>query len=125
MSNKGLSTQPYKGARDFYPEDMRLQKYIFSKWEEVAERFGYEQYDFPFLESFDIYAAKTGDEIVNEQLYSFTDRGDRKVAIRPEATPSLARMVAGRLQELPTPVRWYSYPNLWRYEKPQKGRLRE
>lgn len=125
MKKQNLSTQPYKGARDFYPEDMRLQRYIFQKWEEVAEKFGYEKYDFPFLEAFDIYAAKTGEEIVNEQLYSFEDRGGRKVAIRPEATPSLARMVAGRLQELPTPIRWYSYPNLWRYEKPQRGRLRE
>ncbi len=72
-----------------------------------------------------MYAAKTGEEIVNTQLYSFVDRGDRRVAIRPEMTPTLARMVAGKIQEIPKPVRWFSIPNLWRYERPQKGRLRE
>lgn len=124
MSQK-LSTQPYKGARDFYPEEMRVRNYIFDTWRKVCKRFGYEEYDGPFLESFDIYAAKTGEEIVNEQLYSFTDRGDRKVAIRPEMTPTLARMVSARLGELQRPIRWFSMPNLWRYEKPQRGRLRE
>lgn len=120
-----LSTQPYKGARDFYPEDKRLQKYMFAKWREVCERFGYEEYDAPILEPLEIYLAKTGDEIVNEQTYAFEDRGGRKVVIRPEMTPTVSRMVAARRQELAYPLRWYSIPNLWRYERPQRGRLRE
>jgi len=120
-----LNTQPYKGARDFYPEDKRLQKYIFGKLRSCVESFGYHEYDAPILESFDIYAAKTGEEIVNEQLYSFEDKGGRKLAIRPEMTPSVSRMVAARRQELAYPLRWYSIPNLWRYERPQRGRLRE
>lgn len=120
-----LSTQPYKGARDFYPEDKRIQKYVFSKLRQVVESFGYQEYDAPFLEPFEIYAAKSGDEIVNDQLYSFEDRGGRKVAIRPEMTPSVSRLVAAKRQELPYPLRLYSIPNLWRYERPQRGRLRE
>src|SRR3989344_2548398 len=120
-----LSTQPYKGTRDFYPEDKRLQKWMFAKLREVVESFGYLEYAAPILEPVDIYLAKTGEEIINEQLYSFTDRGDRKVAIRPEMTPSVSRMVAARRQELAYPLRWYSIPNLWRYERPQRGRLRE
>lgn len=120
-----LSTQPYKGARDFYPEDKRLQKYMFGIWREVCERYGYEEYDAPVLEPLEIYLAKTGDEIVNEQTYSFEDRGGRKVVIRPEMTPTVSRMVAARRQQLGYPLRWYSIPNLWRYERPQRGRLRE
>jgi histidyl-tRNA synthetase len=120
-----LSTQGYKGTRDFYPEDKRIQKYIFGKLREVVESFGYQEYDAPLLESLEIYAAKSGDEIVNEQLYSFEDKKGRKLAIRPEMTPSVSRMVAARRQELPYPLRWYSLPNLWRYERPQAGRLRE
>lgn len=120
-----LSTQPYKGARDFYPEDKRLQKYMFGLMRRVAEAFGYEEYDAPILEPLDIYLAKTGEEIVNEQTYVFEDRGGRKVAIRPEMTPTVSRMVAGKRQELAYPLRWYSIPNLWRYERPQRGRLRE
>lgn len=120
-----LSTQPYKGARDFYPDDKRLQKYIFGKWRKVVERFGYEEYDAPILEPLELYLAKSGEEIVNEQTYAFTDRGERQVAIRPEMTPTVSRMVAGKRQELAYPLRWYSIPNLWRYERPQRGRLRE
>ncbi len=120
-----LSTQPYKGARDFYPEDKRKQKYMFGVMRSVVERYGYEEYDAPILEPLELYASKTSDEIVNEQTYSFTDRGDRQVAIRPEMTPTVSRMVAGRRQELAYPARWYSIPNLWRYERPQRGRLRE
>lgn len=120
-----LSTQPYKGTRDFYPEDKRLQNFIFSKWRKAAELYGYEEYDAPLVESLDLYAAKSGEEIVNEQTYQFLDRSDRKVAIRPEMTPSVSRMVAARRQELSYPLRWYSIPNLWRYERPQRGRLRE
>ena len=120
-----LSKDSYKGTRDFYPEDKRILNYIFSTWRSVVESFGYEEYDAPLIEMTDLYRAKTGEEIVDNQLYSFKDRGDRDVAIRPEMTPSLARMVANRRQELPYPARWYSIPNLWRYERPQRGRLRE
>lgn len=120
-----LSTQPYKGARDFYPEDKRVQKYMFSTLRTAAERFGYEEYDAPILEPLDIYLAKSGEEIVNEQTYMFEDRGGRKVVIRPEMTPTVSRMVAAKRQELAYPLRWYSIPNLWRYERPQRGRLRE
>jgi histidyl-tRNA synthetase len=120
-----LSTQPYKGARDFYPEDKRLQKHMFAAMRRVAEQFGYEEYDAPILEPLELYLAKTGEEIVNEQTYTFEDRGGRQVAIRPEMTPTVSRMVAARRQELGYPLRWYSIPNLWRYERPQRGRLRE
>src|SRR5687767_13457139 len=120
-----LSTQPYKGARDFYPEDKRIQKYMFNSIRKTVERYGYEEYDAPILESLELYLAKTGEEIVNEQTYAFTDRGGREVVIRPEMTPTVSRMVAAKRQELGYPVRWYSIPNLWRYERPQRGRLRE
>jgi histidyl-tRNA synthetase len=120
-----LSTQPYKGARDFYPEDKRLQKYMFAKMREVAERFGYEEYDAPILEPTDLFLAKGNQEIIDEQTYTFADRGKRSVTIRTEMTPSVSRMVAGKRQELAYPVRWYSIPNLWRYERTQRGRLRE
>ncbi len=120
-----LSTQPYKGARDFYPEDKRVQNYMFDTMRKVVQQFGYEEYDAPILEPVELYLAKTGEEIINEQTYSFTDRGDRKVAIRPEMTPTVSRMVAAKRQELPYPVRWYSIHVNWRYERPQRGRLRE
>ena len=120
-----LSTQPYKGARDFYPEEKRVQQYLFNTWRRVVERFGYEEYDAPILEPLEIYLAKTGEEIVNDQTYVFEDRGGRKVVIRPEMTPTVSRMVAAQRQELAYPLRWYSIPNLWRYERPQRGRLRE
>lgn len=120
-----LSTQPYKGARDFFPEDKRFQKHLFSKLRQSVEKYGYEEYDGPILESADLYRAKSGEEIVNEQTYNFTDRGGREVVIRPEMTPTVSRMVAARRQELAYPLRWYSIPNLWRYERPQRGRLRE
>ena len=120
-----LSTQPYKGTRDFYPEEMRIRRWMFGRMREVIERYSYQEYDGPMLEPFELYAAKTGEEIVNNQLYWLMDRGERKLAVRPEMTPTLARMVAGKIQELPRPIRWYSIPNLWRYERPQRGRLRE
>lgn len=120
-----LSTQPYKGARDFYPEDKRLQKYMFSKMREVCERFGYEEYDAPILEPTDLFLSKGNQEIIDEQTYTFLDRGERSVTIRTEMTPSVSRMIAGRRQELAYPARWYSIPNLWRYERMQRGRLRE
>lgn len=120
-----LPLQPYKGARDFYPEDKRLQKYLFENMRKAVERYGYEEYDAPILEPLELYLAKSGEEIVNEQTYAFEDRGGRQVAIRPEMTPTVSRMVAARRQELAYPLRWYSIPNLWRYERPQRGRLRE
>lgn len=120
-----LATQPYKGARDFYPEDKRIQKYLFSKMREICESFGYEEYDAPILEPTDLYLAKGNQEIIDEQTYTFQDRGGRSVTIRTEMTPTVSRMVAGRRQELGYPLRWYSIPNVWRYERMQRGRLRE
>jgi histidyl-tRNA synthetase len=120
-----LSAQPYKGTRDYYPEDKRVQNYIFNTWRTVVERYGYEEYGAPILEPIDIYAAKSGQELVNEQTYVFTDRGGRNVAIRPEMTPSISRMVAARRQELAYPARLFSIANFMRYERPQRGRERE
>ena len=120
-----LSTAPYKGTRDFYPADKRVQNYIFATWRKVAESFGYEEYGAPMLEPLELYAAKTGQEIVNEQTYAFTDRGGRTVAIRPEMTPTVSRMIAARQQETGYPARWYSIANYMRYERPQRGRERE
>jgi len=120
-----LSSQPYKGTRDYYPEDKRTQNYIFNTWRAVVERFGYEEYGAPILEPIDIYAAKSGQELVNDQTYVFTDRGGRNVAIRPEMTPTISRMVAARRQELAYPARLYSIANFMRYERPQRGRERE
>lgn len=120
-----LSSQPYKGTRDFYPADKRIQNYIFSVWRKVSESFGYEEYGAPILEPLEVYVAKSGQELANDQTYTFTDRGDRVVAIRPEMTPSVSRMVAARRQELAYPARLYSIANFMRYERPQKGRERE
>ncbi|MCZ8238465.1 MAG: histidine--tRNA ligase [Leptospiraceae bacterium] len=120
-----LTTAGYKGTRDFYPDQMRIRNYMFNVMRSVVESYGYEEYDGPMIESLDLYRAKTGDEIVGKQIYDFIDKGGREVAIRPEMTPTLARMVAGKLRELPRPIRWFSFPNLWRYEQPGHGRLRE
>jgi len=122
---KGVSTESYKGVRDFYPEDKFIQNYIFNVWKGSLESFGYEQYDASILELTDLYKNKTSQEIVNEQTYTFKDRGDRDVTLRPEMTPTIARMIAARKRELQFPLRWFSIPNLFRYERPQKGRLRE
>lgn len=120
-----LSSQPYKGTRDYYPEDKRVQNYIFDTWKNVVESFGYEEYGAPMLENLEIYAAKSGQELVNEQTYVFTDRGGRTVAIRPEMTPTISRMVAARRQEMAYPARLFSIANFMRYERPQRGRERE
>lgn len=120
-----LSSQSYKGARDYYPEDKRKQNYIFDTWRQVSELFGYEEYGAPILEPLELYAAKSGQELVNEQTYAFTDRGGRSVAIRPEMTPTISRMVASKRQELNYPTRLYSIANFMRYERPQRGRERE
>jgi histidyl-tRNA synthetase len=127
MNEKKLSTEAYKGVRDFYPEDMAIQRYIFDSWSKTAESFGFERYDASILEPSDLYRSKgaENEEMVNEQTYTFLDRGEREVTLRPEMTPTVTRMVAGRRRELKFPLRWYSIPNLFRYERPQRGRLRE
>jgi histidyl-tRNA synthetase len=124
-NNSTVSTEPYKGVRDFYPEDMAVQNYIFSTWKKAVEQYGYTEYSASILEPAELYKAKTSEEIVNEQTYTFIDRGDREVTLRPEMTPTVSRMVAGRRRELGFPLRWYSIPNVFRYERPQRGRLRE
>ena len=125
MPAEKLSTQPYKGARDFYPADMAMQNYIFTTWKKVCESFGYEEYNFPILEPFELFAAKTGEEIINQQLFTFEDRAGRKLAVRPEITPGTVRMLAARYKQLSRPVRWFMIGTNWRYEQPQKGRGRE
>ena len=118
-------TEPYKGVRDFYPEDQFVLRYLFEHMERVCELFGYEEYGASILEHSELYRAKTSDEIVNEQTYTFTDRGGREVTLRPEMTPTLARMIAGKQRDIPFPARWYSIPNVFRYERSQRGRVRE
>ncbi len=120
-----LSTQPYKGTRDFYPDDMRLRNWFFGKIRKNLELSAYEEYNGPMLESLEMYIAKSGEEIANEQTYNFTDRGGRRLAVRPEMTPTVARLVAAKIGELNFPLKWFSIPNLYRYERPQRGRLRE
>src|SRR5438034_3187428 len=112
------------GFRDFYPEDLTLRNHIFATGRSVDGRYGFEEDDGPPVESLEMYTKKSGDEIV-QQLYSFRDKGDREVALRPEMTPTLARMVATRIQALKKPIRWFSIPQLFRYERQQRGRLRE
>ncbi len=125
FGDRKLSMESYKGVRDFYPEDKALQKRLFATLRRTVESWGYEEYDASPLEPSELYKQKTSDEIVREQTYTFVDRGGREVTLRPEMTPTVARMISRRVQELPFPARWYSLPNLFRYEKPQKGRLRE
>ena len=120
-----LSSQPYKGTRDYYPADKRIQNYIFDTWKRVVQRHGYEEYGAPMLEPLEVYMAKSGQELAGEQTYAFTDRGGRTVAIRPEMTPTISRMVAARRQELGYPARLFSIANFMRYERPQRGRERE
>lgn len=125
MSDKKVSTEPYKGVRDFYPQDQFVQDYIFEHMSRTCELFGYEAYNASVLEPTELYLSKTSAEIVNEQSYTFTDRGERSVTLRPEMTPTVGRMIAGKSREIPFPARWYSIQNFFRYERPQKGRLRE
>ncbi len=120
-----LSTQPYKGTRDFYPDEMRLRNWFFGKIRKSLETAAFDEYDGPMLESLDLYAAKSGEEIATKQTYNFIDRGNRMLAIRPEMTPTVARMVAGKMNDLSFPLRWFSIPNMYRYEATQRGRLRE
>jgi len=120
-----LSTEPYKGVRDFYPEDWARLEAMFATLRQTLGTWGYEEYNASPLERAELYESKTSEEIVSEQTYTFTDRGDRRVTLRPEMTPTLARMVAARRRELALPLRWFSIGNRFRYERPQKGRLRE
>jgi histidyl-tRNA synthetase len=113
------------GTRDFYPEDLRLRNWLFEKMRAVSRRYGYDEYDGPLLESYELFAAKSGDQLVGEEMYVLTDRGDRRLGIRPEMTPTLARMVAQRQRQLRLPLKWFAIPVCWRYERPQQGRLRE
>ena len=120
-----LSTEPYKGVRDFYPEDWSKLSNAFDTISHTLGLWGYEEYNASPLERAEIYENKTSEEIVNEQTYTFFDRGERKVTLRPEMTPTFARMLAAKRREFPFPVRWFSIPNVFRYERPQRGRLRE
>jgi histidyl-tRNA synthetase len=116
---------PVKGTREFYPEQMALRNFIYEKVRSASEAFGYQEWDGPFIESIELYAAKSGEELVKKQSFTFQDRGGDLVTLRPELTPSLARMIAARQGELTFPVRWWSFGPFWRYEQPQKGRTRE
>ncbi len=117
--------QPVKGTRDFYPEDMAVRTWLYQAIRQVSEQFGYQEYDGPFLEKIDLYAAKSGEELVKDQAFVFPDRGGDLITLRPELTPSLARMIAQKQNELAFPARWWSFGPFWRYERPQKGRSRE
>lgn len=119
-----MQVQSLPGFREFFPEEFALRRHLFEAWRRVASRYGFEEYDGPPLEPLELYTAKSGAEIVG-QLYTFTDRGGREVALRPEMTPTLARMVASRANGLKKPIRWFSIPQLFRYERQQRGRLRE
>ena len=119
-----MNLQPLPGFRDFFPADLALRSHIFATWRRVATRYGFEEYDGPPLEPLELYTAKSGDEIVG-QLYNFIDKGERQVSLRPEMTPTLARMVAARANGLRKPIRWFAIPQLFRYERQQRGRLRE
>ncbi|MEK7602407.1 MAG: histidine--tRNA ligase [Patescibacteria group bacterium] len=120
-----LSTEPYKGVRDFYPNDWAQLQAVFETLRTTLRMHGFEEYNASPLEPAELYESKTSEEIVSEQTFTFTDRGERRVTLRPEMTPTLARMVAGKRRELTFPLRWFSLPNLFRYERPQRGRLRE
>jgi histidyl-tRNA synthetase len=125
MADSHLSTESYKGVRDFYPEDYFIHEFLLEVMRDTCEKYGFEGYTASVLEPAELYRSKTSDEIVNEQTYTFTDRGGREVTLRPEMTPTVARMVSHKRHELTFPLRWYSIPNVFRYERPQRGRLRE
>jgi histidyl-tRNA synthetase len=122
MSSK---IQPVKGTREFYPEQMALRNYLYEKVRAASQSFGYQEYDGPFIEPINLYAAKSGEELVKKQSFTFEDRGGDVVTLRPELTPSLTRMIAAKQGELTFPLRWWSFGPFWRYEQPQKGRTRE
>ena len=114
-----------KGARDFYPREMAILTWLYNTARDVSESFGFQEYDGPFLETIELYAAKSGEELVKEQSFVFSDRGGNLITLRPELTPTLVRMVAQRQHQLTYPLRWWSFGPFWRYERPQKGRSRE
>ena len=114
-----------KGTREFYPEEMALRNFLYENMRDASESFGYQEWDAPYLETLELYAAKSGEELVKEQAFTFEDRGGSRVTLRPELTPSLARMIAKKQRQLTYPVRWWSFGPFWRYERPQKGRSRE
>src|SRR5581483_7908749 len=120
-----LPTQPYKGTRDFLPEEMSVRTQIFERLYRTVETYGFRRYDGPILESAAIYEAKSGEEIANQQLYRLVDKGGRELALRPEMTPSVARIMAGNAEQIVFPARWYCNVNCHRYERPQRGRVRE
>lgn len=122
-----MKIESLTGTRDFYPDKMRFRNWLFQKMRAVSELYGYEEYDGPFIEKFELYAAKSGEELANGQTYVFDSRGENpeRLAVRPEMTPTLARMVAAKQNELRKPIRWYTIPNVWRYERAQRGRKRE
>jgi histidyl-tRNA synthetase len=124
MASKPL-IQPVKGTREFYPSEMALRNFINEKVQQASQMFGYQEWDAPFIETIDLYAAKSGEELVKKQSFVFTDRGGDQVTLRPELTPSLARMIAQKQGELVFPVRWWSFGPFWRYEQTQRGRSRE
>ncbi len=117
--------QSVKGTRDFYPEQMAFRTWLYGKVREVSERFGYQEWEAPFLETLELYAARSGEELVKQQAFVFQDRGGDEITLRPELTPSLARVIAARQAQLGKPLRWWSFGPFWRYERPQKGRSRE
>jgi len=119
-----MKIPPVKGTRDFYPQDMARRNWMIDGWKKVSLRNGFEEYDGPIFEYLKMFQLKSGDEIV-EQLFSLTDRGGRDLALRPEITPTMARMINQQINSLPRPIKWFSVPRLFRAERPQKGRLRE
>ena len=122
---KPILINSVKGTRDFYPEDMAVRTWLYKNVRDVSESYGYQEWEGPLIESISLYAAKSGEELVKEQAFVFEDRGGDLLTLRPELTPTLARMVAQRQRELVYPFRWWSFGPFWRYERPQKGRTRE
>jgi histidyl-tRNA synthetase len=120
-----LPTQPYKGTTDFLPQDLAKRNYIFEKWRKYLIDHSYQEYETSVIEFAEVYKAKSGDELGTKQLYAFEDKGGRTIALRPEQTPSLARMVVDNFDQVKQPARWFSIPNCFRYEQPQRGRRRE
>ena len=117
--------QPIKGARDFYPQELAIRNCLFNMWRNVARSFGYEEIDGPSIESFDLFAAKSGEELVNQQMYTLEDRNGNKLGVRPEITPTYSRMIAKKQGELVFPLKWMMFGEVWRYESPQTGRSRD
>ena len=114
-----------KGTRDFFPKEMAVRRWLIDHMRQVSTQFGFQEYEGPCIETIDLYAAKSGDELVKEQSFVFPDRSGELLALRPELTPTLARMIASKQNELVFPLRWWSFGPFWRYERPQKGRSRE